>query len=320
MVELDLKDRKLLYHLDLDSRQPMRELARKAGLSKDSAIYRINRLREAGVIKGFQTLVDIGKLGYISFRLFLKLQNVTPEKEQEIISFLENDRKVLWLVSVEDGWDINTWIACRTIQEMNGLWKDLLERYGNYIERRWLGIFTKVAYFSRNYLLDNPRKSFVFITEPEKAEIDSKSEDILKILVSDSRASTVDIAGKLGISVKTAVKKIREMEKRRIISCYRLLLDLDKIGYKYYKMHIRMHNATPEKVVQLRGFVSGHRNVIYTDEVLGGEDFEIELHVKDIEELRGFITALKENFAGMIRNYEIMLYTKEHKYVGLPVE
>ena len=29
---------------------------------------------------------------------------------------------------------------------------------------------------------------------------------------------------------------------------------------------------------------------------------------------------MKEKFAGIIRNYEIMLYYKEHKYIGLPIE
>ncbi len=324
MERMDAKDWRLLYELDLNSRQPMRELARKIGLSKDSTIYRVNKLCESGVIKRFQTLVDAGKLGYTSYRLFLRLQNVTPRKEQEIIGFLRQERKVSWMVSVEDGWSINTWIPCRTVHEMNLLWKKLMERYRNFIEKRWLSIFTKVTYFSKDYLIpdgsaEKRRRSFVFITEPDQVKIDVVSEEILKMLVLNSRTSSVDIASRLSVSSKTVAKKIRDLEKHGIISCYRLMIDLDKIGYRYYKMHLRLHNVTKDRYDSLSEFVASHGNVVYIDEVLGGEDFEIELHVKNIDELRGFISSLKERFASIISKYDIMLYYKEHKYVGLPV-
>ncbi|OGM02141.1 transcriptional regulator, partial [Candidatus Woesearchaeota archaeon RBG_13_36_6] len=83
MVKLDLKYRKILYELDVDSRQSYKEIAKKVGLSKDAVIYRINKLKKAGIIKRFHTVIDNGKLGFIPFRLYLKLQSTTPEKEQE---------------------------------------------------------------------------------------------------------------------------------------------------------------------------------------------------------------------------------------------
>ena len=46
MIKLDLKDRKILYNLDINSRQTFKELARKVGLSKDSVKYRIDKLVE----------------------------------------------------------------------------------------------------------------------------------------------------------------------------------------------------------------------------------------------------------------------------------
>ena len=74
-MKIDLKDRKILYELDTNSRQSYHEIAKKVGLSKDSIIYRIKKLQEQGVIKKFHTIYDVGKLGFISFRLYLKFQN-----------------------------------------------------------------------------------------------------------------------------------------------------------------------------------------------------------------------------------------------------
>ena len=97
MLKLDLKDRKLLYELDTESRQSAHQIAKKIGLSKDAVIYRINKLQEAGVIKQFHTIINVGKLGFISFRLYLKLQNTTPEKEEEIIEYLKS-QKIIALI------------------------------------------------------------------------------------------------------------------------------------------------------------------------------------------------------------------------------
>ena len=45
---LDLKDRKILYQLDLNARQSNAEIAKKTRLSKDAVGYRIKKLEEQG--------------------------------------------------------------------------------------------------------------------------------------------------------------------------------------------------------------------------------------------------------------------------------
>ena len=64
MEKLDLKDRKILYELDLDSRQSFRSIGRKVGLSKDIVATRVKKLDENGVITGYCTIVDYSKLSY----------------------------------------------------------------------------------------------------------------------------------------------------------------------------------------------------------------------------------------------------------------
>ena len=44
MERLDLKDRKILYHLGLDSRQSFRAIGKKVGLSKDVVTNRVKKL------------------------------------------------------------------------------------------------------------------------------------------------------------------------------------------------------------------------------------------------------------------------------------
>ena len=319
--KLDLKDKKLLYELDLNSRQYFNELAKKLKLSKNAIIYRAINLEKAGVIKQFHTVVDIGKLGYISFRLYLKLQNTTPEKEQEIINFLKQKEIVTWIVSIQGDYNIGALILTKSVKEMNKLWKELLEKYTNYLDERLLTIITKVSYFSRAYLLDLKQNIYeiTFITEPEEIKLDQTDLEILKLLAPNSRLQIVEIASKLKLTPKTIISRIKDLEKKKVIIGYKTMFDLEKLGYQYFKVHLRLHNLTKEKSKQLRSYIKIQPNIIYDDEVLGGDDFEIEVQVKDTQALRNVIEDIKSKFAEIIKEYKTMEFYKEHKYMFLPV-
>ena len=71
MDKVDLKDRKILYELDLDARQSLTQIGKKVGLKKDVVSYRINRLQEEGVIQNYWTAIDTFKLGYNVFRIYI---------------------------------------------------------------------------------------------------------------------------------------------------------------------------------------------------------------------------------------------------------
>jgi len=59
MEKLDLKDKKILYELDIDSRQSFRSIGRKVGLSKDVVASRVKKLQEIGIIKRFFARYDL---------------------------------------------------------------------------------------------------------------------------------------------------------------------------------------------------------------------------------------------------------------------
>ncbi|MEK6950950.1 MAG: Lrp/AsnC family transcriptional regulator [Nanoarchaeota archaeon] len=320
MLKLDLKDRKLLYELDTNSRQSASELARKIGLSKDAIIYRMKKLENAGIIKQYHTIIDVGKLGFISFRLYLKLQNTTPEKEAEIIEYFKKKNEITWLVSIDGKYDLGMWILTKSIKEMNAFWKELLQNYINFIAERALTIFTKVSYFPRSYLLDQQsnQDQYIFITEPEEIKIDEKDLQILKLLAPAARRSILEIAQKVKITAKTAAARIKGLEKKKIIIGYRTRFDLEKLGYQYFKVHFNLQNLTTSKEKQFRQYIKQHPHIIYDNEVLGGDDLEIEIQVKTLPELRSILEEIQKNFAEIIREHYYFLFYKEHKLVFFP--
>ena len=61
---LDETDLKILKFLTTNARASFREIANSVGIAPATAIERIRKLEELGVIRGFTALLDHEKLGY----------------------------------------------------------------------------------------------------------------------------------------------------------------------------------------------------------------------------------------------------------------
>ncbi len=72
MLYMDAIDRKLLVALLKDSRQSLTQLGKAAGIARENAHYRIERLREEGTIRAFVTHIDYRALGFDHFTLFIQ--------------------------------------------------------------------------------------------------------------------------------------------------------------------------------------------------------------------------------------------------------
>ena len=78
MGGIDLKDKKILYHLDENARYSLAQIGRNVGLSKNGVRYRMENLEESGVIKHYYAVVDVYKLGYIVIKCHYAFQFTNP--------------------------------------------------------------------------------------------------------------------------------------------------------------------------------------------------------------------------------------------------
>lgn len=320
--KLDYKDKRILFELDTNSRQSYQQIARKVKLSKDAVFYRIKNLEKEGIIQKYQTIIDVGKVGYTSYRIFFKLRNVTTSNEEEIIQFLKQQKCIVWIASVEGYWDINTWMLIKNVAELEAFWQECILKYQNYIEETKLSIFTDITYFSRGYFLSNTvnKSATQFVTIPTETKVDAKDKKILQILNLHARTPIVDISKKVKLSPKQIVQRIRNLEKKRVIVGYRVLFNLTKLGYTHYHLCIKTKDLTREKAALFHEFCFNHPNILYDHHSICGPDIELDIEIKNVEMLREIIHQMKDMFASFIQDYDVWHYLKEHKYNFIPVD
>ena len=116
--KIDDLDRKILNALQRDSAQPQRALADQVGLSQNACWRRLNRLQEAGIIKGHTIRLDATELG-LPLTVFMMIRTRNHSK-----SWLETFRReVLAIPQVIDMYRIAgeyDYILKVVARDMNG--------------------------------------------------------------------------------------------------------------------------------------------------------------------------------------------------------
>ena len=323
MTELDLKDKKILYELDLNCRRSDSEIAKKVGLSRDSVRYRIKRLVDEEYINYFMILINSMKLGYVWYRTYFNFQGISVKKEQEIINWLK--KRVSWITKVEGSWDMNTGIFCKTIYEYRDFINEFLEKYGNDIEEYKVSSITRFWHYHRDYFLEKKNKNTTFALmgyssneEYIEEKIDKIDYNILQVLLDDARANVVDIAKKIKSTEMVVKYRIKKLVDKKVILGFRPFFNLQKLGYTYFKVHFSLRNQTKDNKEKLFSFIHNHPKTVHTTEAVGGYDLETEFQGKSNEELYEYIREIREKFSNMIKDYDFMQYTKEEKFTYLP--
>lgn len=317
MIKLDLKDRRILYELDRNARQSNAQIAKTVRLNKNTVNYKINRLLEEGLIRGYYTVIDSSKLGYFSFRVYLKFFNTAPENEQEIIAWLMNNKMVGVVGKIETIYDLVLHVWVKSIYDFDDFWLEFKGKFRKYFWNEKVHVFSKVYHFKRKYLLDEksgPNKAYELIGAKEIIKYDWLDFEILKLLSKNARMPLLDISEKLKTPPRTVAFRIKQLEKNGVIQGYRVNMDLEKMGYEYYKINIVLDDF--ENYDELLRFAKQHTNIIYIDRTLSDLDFEIDVEVKNRTELLELLGRIKTDFG--IRDAEIFAYREYYKLEAIP--
>ncbi|MBU0456930.1 MAG: Lrp/AsnC family transcriptional regulator [Nanoarchaeota archaeon] len=318
--KLDIKDKKLLLALDMDARKPDSSIAKIVGLSKQLTNYRIKRLEKLNIIESYYPVIDHTKLGLQLYRIALKLENVTKEQEQEIISYLKE--KASWMVSVLGEYDI--WMALYVKNEFDfmNFWKNFYEKYGYYVESRWISLMTKFLNFERSFIYPkkkNRDRKFILGENPEILTLDQIDSKILQELTKNARQTSLELSKKINQTERITRYRIKKLEEKKIILGYRPFVNTSLLNLKYYKLFIQLKDAKKQDIKKITSYIIQNPNVVYNTEALGGYDFEIEVHFQNSQELIEFISNLRETFPTNIKNITHMEYIKEYKITYFPL-
>lgn len=313
---IDLRNRKILYQLDLNCRQSNGEIAKKIGISKDAVGYRIKQMEKDGVIRGYSTVIDSAKLGFTLYRVYLNLIDTSPESISKMIEFLQKDKSTWWIARLDGIWDFIFGAWVKSNAEFREFYAKFCSRFRKYIKDSMICPLTYYRQFSKSYLLGAQRiEKNESIGGGEKAEFDKKDIAILSILSKNARAQLIDISAKINLDSMAIFRRIKKLEEKGIIQGYRVDLNLPLLKRDSYSVKISLKDYS--EIEEIEKHIKNMPEMISITEAVGGYDIEFDIEVENSEQYFRIMDELEQKFAS-IREITYFRIIRSHKILYMP--
>ncbi|MBI2147554.1 Lrp/AsnC family transcriptional regulator [Candidatus Woesearchaeota archaeon] len=323
MLKLDIYDRRLLYELDKQSNLQVNLLAKRLRKSKQFVLYRMQRLKEDGVITNSTAIVDMAKLGFFSFRVYFKMRQMTKQDRTAFAGFVKEKYAQVWAITSMSGkWDFALFLGVKTIVEFHKIWDGIMLEWKDRIKNYVIAVYAPIYNFNRTFFLDgkdlDSKEDIVTRTYGEGTPVSFDELDWNLILeyAPNVRKSSLEIARKLGVTADTVRARIKKLEKKKIICGYKIGIDLTKIGYQSYRIDIGL--LSTKKNMQLTEFCKQHKHIYQVNKAIGGADFEIEVIVADLQELLAIIDEITARFKEEVDDIDYFCFTTFHLLTYIP--
>jgi len=311
---LSKKDRELLFELSLNARETLTQLAKKVKLSKQVVSYRLKLLEKKGIILGYYAVTNVYMLGKTHYRVFVKYQNMSSEKEEEFMSYLINNPKIVWIAYFDGDWDAAFLVWADNTREFEEVFDAINEKYGVYFQEKYFSIATKIEYLKYKFLTNQiDTSSLLFGDCFSRYNLDKLDRNLLNDLNRNGRMRLVELANKYNSSAKVISERIRKLEKNKIIIGYNIKLNHNLLGYTHRKVLLKLNDVSNKSIKRLSTYLKNHKNTIYLVKPIGDYDFEFELMTESDEEFHHIIRELRSKFAEEIKTYNTVIHYKEPK-------
>jgi len=317
-VELDAYDKKILYALAQNSRTPYNQIGKKAGLSRDSIRYRIQKFHKSEVIQGYRALVDITKLGYINVHLFLQLNQPEPEAEKNLVEIFKAYPFVRAIIKFSGKYDFELALIAKTIKELDEIISKIITDCGKtlqHYELLWITKTLSAKTFPDSFLkapeLEKPKQYTEMIP-------DEKDYKIIAAIADHAELPLHRIAEKAELSADAVKYRLKKLREGRVINGYIPVINYNVINYNVYAILLSIANLTPKKEATLKEFLATNNDILWAVKTFGKYNILMYVCTKNPDDLIKTTAELRNNFIGDVRDYETLINYEEYKYTYFP--
>jgi DNA-binding Lrp family transcriptional regulator len=284
---IDRIDRKLLGLLLQNARAPLTQLAHACNTSREVIAYRMKRLQQQGIIRGFTAEIDTAALGFVGAAVFL----ATKAKGEALLRVrIADDPHIAWIGEHAGIWDLGMSLYGRTAGEVEARFLRLHSEFQDTILDYRFTLHKRNHYFyEKLFGMRSPRR------RPAGAgcAIDDTDRRLLSLLVADARIDYAQLAREVKLSGPAVAQRIRRLERCGIIIRYTAFVDYSKLSVYQFSIFI---TSKLEDRARLISFLAEHPAVCYICEYVGEEFLEFGVFVSDPYGLRAILQSIDEAF------------------------
>jgi len=308
-------DRKILSLLDSNCRVNTLTIAEHLNISRQTANYRINKLKEAGVIIGNLTIFDTGVLGYSWYRVLIRMLNVSQKQKNDFLEFLSKHPQATWLGEVGGRWDVVVNFACKNPVDFNNLSEALSVKYGSLIKEMDVLVYVDIYDYSRSYLdsAHSKKKEFFHrMAEDDKLKLDKLDKLIISSIANNACFDYSKLGKQLEASRNTIKQRVDKLVKKGVILGFRSFINLQKLGYQSNMLFLQINSLDRERETELYYYLRMLPEVSFAVKHIGKWRIGMEIETKESQDFQDLLITLRSNFSDIIADYETFPLIKDH--------
>ncbi len=332
---LDDLDRRLMYEMDLNSRQPLSKFSKRLHISVQRLDYRLRSLERRGVILGYPTVVDLCKLGtHHYFICCIRTYRMSGREQDERLRFIAKDDDCTLAYRCEGAWDAIVGTVAKDVFAAKVTFSRLLGPMAQRIRAKIIYTDMRIYNYGRRYMLEagtgqreagaadifNERKRQYKVTGgPSEAVPHSELDlSILRILSADARTPSVKIAKSTGASPETVVHHIRRMERDGIIEGYTTLLDPCKYGYQFNRITVELASIDETRLHEITEYMKRFPNMFRLIELFEIDGFMMDIVSNTYDEMEHVLSEFRDRYREYIDGMDLNRITKIYKATYFP--
>jgi DNA-binding Lrp family transcriptional regulator len=310
---------RILAALALDARATFSDIAQRLGLSRQQVKYHFDQLEAQGVIEGCYAILNVVRLGYLYHRVLIRLSNVTPETEREILEYFAGHPRVGWVIEQQGAWQVALAIWTRSMSEFELALDEMLSHVGRYVADKRISFSARMYHLKKNYLTGELDDTALLVGgDLAEVALDELDYEILGILTKSARKSYREIGLALGVSPKVVKYRMQRMIDTGVILGFDVKLNHRALGFTEYKVFLELANISTRSVERLIDHLRTLVPTICIAKSIGISDLEFEAMVRSDGELHAILRDLRYAFPDLIRAESFLVVSREAYVNYLP--
>jgi len=321
-VVLDLLDRNILTEFSKDPTQTHESIGKILSVRADIIDNRIKLLHDRGILKNVIPILDVDRLGFYIFNVFLSVETADDESHQRILNYLLNHPFIPWVARCSGKWTFVIAIFANNLRHYREIMMDIEKACEKRLEfYESLPIYEKYI-LGQRYLFHDEKISNLKIDDTCRISLDkrpvvpltNKDFETLAKITGYNQPSIFDFSKKYGEKYKEIADDIEKLRRIGILKKFLPTCDISLLGYEWYIVLIRFRDLTEEKRKEFIEYISLYPQITHIICCIGNWDINFEIHVKDNKKFRDIYQQIKNKFIDIIVQEDNVTILKEHKF------
>lgn len=307
-MNLDEKDRRILYELDSNARLSATQVAKRSLLRKETVAF---RMRKLDCVKKYYAVCDSSLLGYTNYKIYIRFQNADSTTIEKFHSYAMKIPQVSWIAYCNGRFDAAVAVWAKNTVEFNDIVFSLLTKFSSFVGSKEIVANARWFVCNRKWLKHQYSARCIEFSGGRQINLDSTDAKIISVLNKDARARIIDIARHAKVSSPVVIQRIRKMQEDGYIKLFTYDFDLEKIGMEFGKVLMTLQNASVEKAGALLNYCKRHPHIRSIIHSVGPWDLELELEVNNFRHLSAIVSEMRTKFP-IIKGAEVLMFTEQY--------